>query len=94
MNDNILRILKLIGGKFIFFEDGKPTAVLMDYAEFEKLVEPAVIQKLVNKFAHVEAVNKEITKAQLQDLRDEMMEEVIAKDVVTQEIRVEPIDPV
>ena len=87
--DNILRILKLIGGKFIFMEDGKPKAVLMDYEEFEKLVEPLVTQKLVDKFEKIEAVNREITKAQMIDLRDEVIEEVISEDV----IRLEPIDP-
>lgn len=80
--ENLFRLLKLIGGKFVIVEDGRPTAVLMDYQEFENLAAPVYEQKLVSK---AEEINKEITQAQLQDLREEVMVDL------PEEIRIEPL---
>ena len=80
---NLLRLLKLIGGKFIIVEDGVPKAVLMDFKEFEDLAVPAYAGKLAQKLAAAEEVNQEITRAQLLDLREEVIQE---------ELTVEPLD--
>lgn len=70
--ENLVRLLKLIGGKFIIVEDGKPTAVLMAYEEFENLAAPAYESELLDR---VERVNQEITRAQIRDLREEVIAE-------------------
>ena len=80
--ENLIRLLKLIGGKFIIVEDGTPAVVLMDYREFESLAAPAQERKLTVK---IEEINKAITSAQLQDLREEVMVDL------PEEIRIEPL---
>ena len=67
---DLFRLLKLIGGKFVIVEEGKPVAVLMDYKEFENLAAPVYEKKLIEK---VEKINEEITEAQLRDLREEVI---------------------
>lgn len=86
--EDLFRLLKLIGGKFIIVEDGKPRAVLMDFKEFEELAVPQVAGELVGRIKEIEEVNRQITTAQLLDLR----EEVIAEELDTEEkIRIEPL---
>jgi PHD/YefM family antitoxin component YafN of YafNO toxin-antitoxin module len=80
--ENLNRLLKLIGGRFIIVEDGKPTVVLMSYQEFENLAAPIYEQRLVSR---VDDINKEITQAQLLDLREEVMVDL------PEEIRIEPL---
>lgn len=70
--DNLLRLLKLIGGKFIIVEDGQPKAVLLSYEEFQELVVPRLTEKLLEKAEKIEKINQEITQAQLADLLDEV----------------------
>jgi len=82
---NLLRILKLIGGKFIIVEDEVPRYVLMGYDEFQELAAPAVEEKLAKRLKQIEAVNQQITHAQLLDLREEVIVEA------PQEIRIEPL---
>ena len=65
--DNLFRILKLTGGKYIIVEDGVPKAVLMDYDEFQKLAMPQATEKIA------ERINEVITRAQLLDLREEVV---------------------
>lgn len=87
--DDVLRLLKLTGGKYIFLEDGQPSAVLMTYQEFQDLAIPHYAGKLAEQLAEAEAVNREITSAQLEDLRAE----VIAEDEQEKnQIRIEPLD--
>ena len=83
---NLLRILKLIGGKFIIVEDGRPRVVLMDYEEFQELAVPYYAGEIAERAARAEEVNQQITKAQLEDLREEVIVETIEP-----EIRVEPL---
>lgn len=78
---NLFRLLKLIGGRFIIVEDGKPLAVLMEYSEFQELALPKYAAELASK---IEEANKEITNAQLQDLREEVVVEL-------PDIRLEPL---
>ena len=79
-------------------ENGEPKAVLMDYEEFEKLVTPGIVDNLVRKVPEIERVNKEVRKAQLQDLREEVIQpdmDVISEDVVAdldEGITIEPLD--
>lgn len=97
--NNLLRILKLVGGKFVIVEDGVPQAVLMDYKDFEELTAPGIARELVNRFSAIDNVNMQVTKAQLQDLRDEVIQPEIddlAENFETStddEITVEPISP-
>jgi len=81
--DNLFRILKLTGGKYIIVEDGVPKAVLMDYDEFQKLAMPQATEKIA------ERINEVITRAQLLDLR----EEVVVPDAPEAEenITIEPL---
>ena len=100
---DILRILKLIGGKFIIVEDGEPRAVLMDYQEFQDLATPGITGKLVERISEIEDVNRQITKAQLKDMREEIIspeEGILAGNTVSNfeenasdEIRIEPLAP-
>jgi len=95
---NLLRILRLVGGKFIIIEDGRPSAVLMDYKEFEDLVAPGIIDGLVGKMGDIELVNRQITKAQLQDLREEVLQpdfgsEAADSEEADPEITIEPLEP-
>ena len=83
--ENLIALLKLVGGKFVIVEEGKPRVVLMSYDEFSELASPHVAAKLAEKFQKIEEVNREITKSQLFDLR----QEVIVDD--TPEIKVEPL---
>lgn len=92
---NLLGLVKLIGGKYIIVEDGKPVAVLMDYKEFDNLVAPTVTAELAKRASRLgrleEDINQKITQAQISDLR----EEVISPDFVPEvpdEIRIEPLD--
>ena len=87
--NNLLRILKLTGGKFVIVEQGEPVAVLMSYKEFEDLTVPKIASELMEQLSRIEDINKQITSAQMVDLR----EEVIDKDN-SEEIRIEPIDPI
>lgn len=84
---NLLRLTKLIGGKFIIVEDGVPRAVLMDYDEFQKLAAPKATEKIA------ERINDVITKAQLFDLREEVMVEDAGQLLggAAEEIRIEPL---
>lgn len=84
LND-IFRLLKLIGGKFIIVEDGKPIAVLMDYQEFQDLAVPVYARKIADQ---VEELNRKITNAQLQDLREEVIQDD-AREI--EEIEIEPL---
>lgn len=97
---NLLRMVKLTGGKYVIVEDGVPRAVLMSYEEFSELAVPAAAAKVAEKIAGLEiaeSVNREITTAQIQDLRD-LREEVILDDDLEiapdQSIRIEPLDAV
>lgn len=82
---NLAQIAKLIGGKFIIVEDGKPQFVLMSYEEFQELVIPQATRKLMEKVGEIEKINEAVTKAQLLDLREEVIVET------PEEIRVEPL---
>ncbi|OGE76727.1 MAG: hypothetical protein A3C85_02870 [Candidatus Doudnabacteria bacterium RIFCSPHIGHO2_02_FULL_48_21] len=103
MNDgqlkNLIQIAKLTGGKYIFFEDGKPAAVLMGYGDFEDLMVEKLAGKMAVDLKRVEAVNEQITRAQVEDLREQVMKEdfMITPQTSTfagnPDIRVEPIEP-
>ncbi len=72
---NLVNILKF-GGRFIITdENGDPKAVLISYHEFEDLMTERVAGDLAAKLDAVEKVNAEITRAQVQDLRAEVMRE-------------------
>ncbi|MDP3741613.1 MAG: hypothetical protein Q8R08_04820 [bacterium] len=92
--ENLLRLIKLIGGKFIIVEDGKPSAVIMDYHEFEDLASPVYEGKLLDR---IEKVNEELTDAQLRDLREEVIAPWPASladeeaENLDPEIRIEPL---
>ena len=96
--ENLMRLAKLIGGKFIIVEDGKPAAVLMAYQEFENLAAGEYEIQLLNK---VERINAEITDAQLRDLREEVIapipgsleDEADEWEESTEPIRIEPLAP-
>ena len=83
---NLLRILKLTGGKYIIVEDGVPKAVLMDYKDFEDLMVEKVAGDLVRDLSEIEEINKQITRAQLSELKDG-----VAADDRPETIRVEPL---
>ena len=73
--DNLLRLIKLIGGKFIITDEaGQPKAVLMSYKEFEDLVVPGIEKHLTDRFsdlARAEEINKVITSSQMEaDISD------------------------
>ena len=75
-------------------ENGDPQAVLMSYAEFEDLMAERVAGQLVEKLASVEKVNAEITRAQIQDLREEVMREDFVSNGASV-LTVEPLpDPI
>ncbi len=94
---NLVNILRF-GGRFIIIDtDGNPKAVLMGYSEFEELMVDRVAGKLIDELKEVERVNEEITRAQLTDLREEVLKEdfVITQQTMTftpdPDIRVEPL---
>ena len=93
--NNLIILLKLIGGKFIIVEDGRPKTVIMSYDEFQELAAPFYAGKLAGRAAGAEIVNKKITSAQIQDLNDSLMEEVVQTQRMDSEndIRIEPIEP-
>ena len=85
--DNLFRIMKLTGGKYVIVEDGEVQAVMMPYKEFENLVSPKIEEKLV------ERVNKIITQTQLTDEAADMIEEVMVNPFdQTDEITIEPLN--
>lgn len=66
--ENLLRVVKLVGGKFVLVEDGEPRAVIMSYKEFEELVVPKVAGELAQRVVSLEdSINQEITEAQLEE---------------------------
>lgn len=72
---NLVNILKF-GGRFIIVDhDGNPKAVLMSYEEFEELMVDKVAGRLAADLKRVEQINAEITRAQLTDLRAEVLRE-------------------
>lgn len=72
---NLVNILKF-GGRFIITdENGNPRAVLMAYDEFEELMVEKIAGKLAEDLKQVEQVNAAITRAQLNDLREEVLRE-------------------
>lgn len=81
--DELFALLKLVGGKFIIVEEGRPRAVLLSYDEFKELAAPAYEARLVKKLNDAEIANREIMQAQLQDLREE---------VIAEGFTVEPLD--
>lgn len=83
--NNLISLLKLVGGKFIIVEDGVPKAVLMDYDEFQRLAAPRATEKIADR------INEVITKAQLLDLREEVMVDDIPLKDESGEIRIEPL---
>lgn len=91
---NLFRLAKLVGGKFIIVEDGKPSMVLLDYREFSELAAPAAASKVSGQ---IERINRQITTAQLQDLREEVIAESFSllPDEAEREgeITIEPLDP-
>lgn len=85
--NNLLRLVKLIGGKFILVEDGQPKVVLMSYEDFQELAIPGAIRKVVESASRLEEeVNKQITTAQLLDLREEVIQDLPG-------VKVEPLAP-
>ena len=84
--NNLFRLLKLIGGKFILVEDGNPQAVLLSYDEFQEMALPGAIKKVAETASRIEDVNKQITTAQLLDLREEVIQDL------PDEIKIEPLD--
>ena len=92
--ENLIRLLKLVGGKFIIVEEGEPKAVLMTYQEFQELAVPYYAGKIASRLMQPEQVNEEITRAQLADLREEIIAEVIQPrgPLGTEpELRIEPL---
>ena len=83
---NLVNILKFGGRFMITDENGDPKAVLMSYQEFEDLMSEKVAGELVAKLESVEKVNAEITRAQMQDLRAEVIQEDFTQ------LTVEPIE--
>ncbi len=83
--ENLFRLLKLVGGKFIIVEDNEPRAVLMSYDEFQEMALPGAVKKVAETASRVEEVNKQITTAQLLDLREEVIVDT------PEEIRIEPL---
>lgn len=71
--ENLYHMLKLTGGKYVIVEDGEPKAVLMDYKEFEDLMLPTASDKLIDQLSKIEMINKQISRAQMDDLRDEVV---------------------
>ncbi len=84
--EDLIRLLKLIGGKFIIVEDGQPRAVLMSYEEFQDLALPYYAGKAASDLQKTEEVNRRITSAQLLDLREEVITDL------PPEIKIEPLD--
>jgi len=72
-------------------EEGDPQAVLMSYSEFEDLMSEKVAGDLIAKLNNVEKVNAEITRAQIQDLREEVMREDFVGNGAS-DLTVEPIE--
>lgn len=93
--NNLLHMLKLVGGTYVIVEDGNPRAVLMEYGKFEELVTPHAIDKIANQVSEIEKINKQITSAQQDELPDELLFEEIDDTRGTNEddLHVEPIDP-
>ena len=95
--NNLIRLVKLVGGKFVIVEDGKPTAVVMSFQEFEDLVTPSVTAGLVERMSNLmdngtEEVNAEVTRAQLQDLREEVIDLDFGQKQESDEITIEPLE--
>ena len=88
---NLVNILKF-GGRFIITDhEGNPKAVLMDYKEFEDLMVDKVAGELAQKLNNIEKVNREITQAQVADLREEVVrEDFVSSDSV--DLTIEPIE--
>ena len=87
---NLINILKFGGRFMITDENGDPKAVLMSYDEFEDLMTERVAGDLAAKLDAVEKVNAEITRAQIHDLREEVMREDFVGNGVA-DLTVEPL---
>jgi len=84
--ENLLRLLRLIGGKFILVEEGKPFAVILSYDEFQNLAAPAAEHKVFSRLEAIENVNREVLTAQL-------LEGSAESDVEHPiELKIEPLD--
>lgn len=69
--------------------------MLMSYQEFETLALPFYAGKIAERISKTEIVNQEITQAQLQDLREEVIAEMPdpeARLAIEPELRIEPLD--
>jgi glucose-1-phosphate thymidylyltransferase len=99
------RIRQFIGekGKTLIMEDGKPPLVIMPLAEYEKLTQEQYISNggVIDDYMarirtiseEIERINEDITRAQIVDLREEVIAEEISLPGSTTggEITVEPL---
>ena len=84
--ENLLRILKLMGGKFILVEDGRPYAVILSYDEFQELAAPWAERQLIRRLREIEEVNRQVLTAQL-------LEGAAESEVEhPEEVKIEPLD--
>ena len=92
--NNLIRLVKLVGGKFVIVEDGKPTFVVMSYSEFEDIASVRVLGDLTERARKLAAtedlVNKQITEAQLADITGEVI--IGDQPVIEEKITIEPLD--
>ena len=61
--DKIKKLMKIIGGKVIIVEDGKPTFVVInvdEYINFEKMEEETITDDSVSNTKSEEGVNKDV----------------------------------
>ncbi len=82
---DLLRLLEVLGGKFVIVEEGKPVAVLLSFKEFENLAAAGLTQELALRLKKIEEINDLVTRAQLLDLPEEK------EPQQPEEIRIEPL---
>lgn len=66
MLEEIEKLLKKIGGRFIIVEDGKPRYIILDFQEFKKLVE-GLSENNPEKGQDLEKANEKFSRLKEED---------------------------
>lgn len=73
----LLKLCKEIGGRYIFVEDGRPSFVLMNIEEFKKIFSKKV--RNLSKEELIEKINKEIA-AWREEQKEKEVEDILEED--------------
>lgn len=74
----ILKLCKEIGGRYIFIEGGKPSFVLMNIEEFKKIFSKKI--RNLSKEELIEKINREIAQWREEQKEKEEVEDILEED--------------